>query len=73
MQAKLQWLQNPSQINGDNVDNVRYENRRNFKNSKKEYLKEKSSRFETNSKNENVRDLYRGINEFKRGYQPRTY
>jgi hypothetical protein len=23
-----------------------------------------------NSKNKNVRDLYRGINEFKRGYQP---
>jgi hypothetical protein len=22
-----------------------------------------------NSKNENIRDLYRGINEFKRGYQ----
>jgi hypothetical protein len=25
-----------------------------------------------NSKNKNIRDLYRGINEFKRGYQPRT-
>jgi hypothetical protein len=24
-----------------------------------------------NSKNKNIRDLYRGINEFKRGYQPR--
>jgi hypothetical protein len=23
-----------------------------------------------NSKNKNIRDLYRGINEFKRGYQP---
>jgi hypothetical protein len=26
----------------------------------------------TNSKNKNIRDLYRGINEFKRGYQPRS-
>jgi hypothetical protein len=26
-QAKLQWLQNPSQINGDNMDNVRREDR----------------------------------------------
>jgi hypothetical protein len=26
----------------------------------------------TNSKNKNMRDLYRGINEFKRGYQPRN-
>jgi hypothetical protein len=25
----------------------------------------------TNSKNNNIRDLYKGINEFKRGYQPR--
>jgi hypothetical protein len=27
---------------------------------------------ESNSKNKNIRDLYRGINEFKKGYQPRT-
>jgi hypothetical protein len=26
----------------------------------------------TNSKNKNIRDLSRGINEFKRGYQPRS-
>jgi hypothetical protein len=25
-----------------------------------------------NTKNKNIRDLYRGINEFKKGYQPRT-
>jgi hypothetical protein len=25
-----------------------------------------------NSKNKNIRDLYRGINEFKRGNQPRN-
>jgi hypothetical protein len=25
-----------------------------------------------NSKNKNIRELYRGINEFKRGYQPRS-
>jgi hypothetical protein len=24
------------------------------------------------SKNKNIRDLYRGINEFKRGYQPQS-
>jgi hypothetical protein len=24
-----------------------------------------------NSKNKNIRDLYRGINDFRRGYQPR--
>jgi hypothetical protein len=26
----------------------------------------------TNSKNKNITDLYRGINEVKRGYQPRN-
>jgi len=26
---------------------------------------------ETNSKIQNIRDLYRGINDFKKGYQPR--
>jgi hypothetical protein len=25
---------------------------------------------ETNNKNKNIRDLYSGINEFKKGYQP---
>ena len=36
---------------------------------KKAYLKVKVEELETNSK---VRDLYRGINDFKKGYQPRT-
>jgi hypothetical protein len=30
------------------------------------------SLFATNSKSKNIRDLYRGINEFKRGYQLRN-
>jgi hypothetical protein len=25
-----------------------------------------------NSKNKNIRDMYRGLNAFKRGYQPRN-
>jgi hypothetical protein len=40
-QAKLQWLQDPSTINGDNLDNIRLETSRNFRNKKKEYLKDK--------------------------------
>jgi hypothetical protein len=27
----------------------------------------------TNSKNKNIRDLHRGINEYKRGYNHRNY
>jgi len=38
----------------------------------KEYLKAKTDKLETNSKIKNIRDLYRGINDFKKGYQPRT-
>jgi hypothetical protein len=71
-QAKLQWLQDPSEINGDNLNNVRREASRHFRNKKREYLKEKINELTTNSKNKNIRDLYRGINKFKRHYQPRN-
>jgi hypothetical protein len=40
-QAKLQWLQDPSKINGDNLNNVRREASRHFRNKKREYLKDK--------------------------------
>jgi hypothetical protein len=33
---------------------------------KKEYLKEKINELATNDKNKNIRDLYRGLNDFKR-------
>jgi hypothetical protein len=42
-QDKLQWLQNQSEINGDNLNNVRYEASRHFRNKKREYLKDKMS------------------------------
>jgi hypothetical protein len=65
-------FQDPSEINGDNLNNVRCEANRHFRNKKREYLKGKINELATNSKNKNIRDLYRGINEFKRGYQPRS-
>jgi hypothetical protein len=43
-----------------------------FRNKKRKYLKDIINEFATYSKNKNIRDLYRGINEFKRGYQPRN-
>jgi hypothetical protein len=70
-QAKLQWLQNPSQINRDNMKILRHETSRIFRNKKREYLKGKTNELETNNKSKNIRDLYRGINEFKKGNQPR--
>jgi hypothetical protein len=71
-QAKLQWLQYQSQVNGDNMDNVKHEASRTFKTKKREYLKNKMNELETNSKNKNIRDLYKDINEFGKGYQTRT-
>ena len=38
----------------------------------KEYLKAKFDELETNSKIKYIRDLEKGINDFKKGYQPRT-
>ena len=40
--------------------------------SAKAYLKAKIEDLETNSKIKYIRDLYRGISDFKKGYQPRT-
>jgi hypothetical protein len=71
-QAKLQWLQDPSGVNGDNLKIVRHEVCKYFRNRKREYLKDKINELATNSKNKNIRYLYWGINECKRGYQPRN-
>jgi hypothetical protein len=71
-QAKLQWLQDPSGANEDNLSDGRREAGRHFRNKKREDLKDKINELESNSKNKNIRDLYRGINEFKKGYRPRT-
>jgi hypothetical protein len=42
------------------------------KNMKREELKAKIDEVAMNSKNKNIRDLYRGINYFRRGYQFRS-
>jgi hypothetical protein len=65
-EAELQWLHNPSEINGDNLNNARREASRYFRNKKREYLKDKIN--ELRRKNKYIRDLYRRINEFKSGY-----
>jgi hypothetical protein len=61
-------LQNPSQINGDKLQNLRRETSRTFRKKKMEYLKGKINELETNNKKKNIRDFWRGINEFKKGY-----
>jgi hypothetical protein len=39
---------------------------------KRKYMKNKINELATNNKNKNIRDLYRGMNEFKGVYQPRS-
>jgi hypothetical protein len=46
LEAKLQWLQDPSEINGDNLNNVRREASRHFRNKKREDLKTKLMRLQ---------------------------
>ena len=67
----MQWIQDPSHSNVDNLNNVRRDASRHFRNKNKAYLIVKIEDLETNNKINNVRDLYRGIND-KKGYQPRT-
>jgi hypothetical protein len=68
----LQWLEYTNEINGDNLYNVRREASRYFRNKKREYLKDKINELARNSKDKNIRDLCREINEFKKDYQPRN-
>jgi hypothetical protein len=68
----MQWIQDPSQSNVHNLNKVRRDASRQFRNKKKAYLNGKIEELEINSKTNNIRDLYRGINEIKKGYQPRT-
>jgi hypothetical protein len=67
-QAKMQWMQDPSQSNVENLNKVRREASRHLRNKRKANLKAKIEELETNSKIKNVRDLYRGINDFQKGY-----
>jgi len=67
----MQWVQDPSQSNVDILNNVRREASRHFRDKKKAYLRAKIEELETNSKIQNIKDLYMGINDFKKGYQPR--
>jgi len=67
----MQCIQDPSQNNVDNLNSVRREVSRHFRNKKRAYLRANIEELETNSKIQNIRDLYRGNSDFKKGYQPR--
>jgi hypothetical protein len=68
-QTKLQYLQNPSQINVDNLNNIRDEVGIYFNGKdKKEYPKDKINDLATYNNNRNVKDLNGEINKSKKGY-----
>ncbi len=68
----MQCVQDPSQRNVDNLNKLRLEDSRQSRNKKKAYLKAQFEDLETNRKIKNIRDLYRDISDFKKGYQPRV-
>jgi hypothetical protein len=47
--AKMQWIQDPSQSKVDNLNSVKREVSRHFRNKKKAYLRAKIEELETNS------------------------
>jgi len=65
----MQWMQDPSQSDVDNLNNVRPDASRHFRNKKEVYLETKVEELETNSK---IRKILRSCVDFKKGYQPRT-
>jgi hypothetical protein len=59
-------------VNEDYLSDVRREASGHFRNKERECLKDRINELESKSENKNIRDLYRDINDFKKGYQPRT-
>ena len=54
-EAKMQWEQDQSQSNVENLNNVRSEASRHFRNKKEEYSKAKIDELGTNSMTKNFR------------------
>jgi hypothetical protein len=55
-------------INGVYLNNTRRKANRNFRNRKWECLNDEINKFAINSKNKDIRELHRGIDEFNMGY-----
>jgi hypothetical protein len=68
----MQWVQDSSRKNVDNLKNIRRNVTRHCRNKKKEYLQFKIEEHETNNKLKNTRKLYRCISDYKKIYHPRT-
>ena len=60
-QTKLLWLQNPNNQTAEDF-NVRRDICRIFRKKKRDDMKAKVNKLEDNSKNKNIREMYKGIN-----------
>ncbi|PNF29577.1 hypothetical protein B7P43_G01906, partial [Cryptotermes secundus] len=69
-QAKFQWLQDPRELNGDNLHNIRRETSRHFRNKKREYLKDKIDELAMNSKNKTIDSAFRRQTQHPCGSSP---
>jgi hypothetical protein len=68
----MQWLRDLNQIIVDNLNSVKHEASRHFRNKKKECVKAQIDELETKSYFRNIRYLYRDISDFKKGCQLTT-
>jgi hypothetical protein len=57
-QARLQWLQDPIKINGNNLSKIRRETSRQFRNKRKKYMNENTDEL---SMNNEIKKIYRTI------------
>jgi hypothetical protein len=55
-----------------NLNNVRHEAADISGKIERKYMEDRINELATQSKSKNITELYRGMNEFKKGYQPRT-
>ena len=68
----MRQLQDLRQSNVGHLISVRSEASKHIMKKQREYLKGKVIELESKSKTKNIRDLCRGISDFKEGYQPRN-
>ena len=61
----MQWLQDPSQSNIDNLNNLRREGNRHFRNNKMEYLKAKIDELVTKIMIKKYQRLLQSFHKFK--------
>jgi hypothetical protein len=60
-QTKLLWRQNPNGQTAEDISNVRRDTCKTFRKNKGDYMKAKVNKLEENSKNKNIREMYKGI------------